>query len=84
MLALQVNAAGPVVVCLDTIGSPADTVLYVRQTCDNPNTEVGCDDGGRASQVQVELQPGIPYFIIVDTHGVAHDGNLNLSVGPCP
>ncbi len=57
--------------------------LYVRRTCDDPNSELGCDDGRRAGSDygRIVLERGSPgdYWIIVDTsRGVG--GPFRLSI----
>ena len=55
-----------------TVQATFDTVLHVRSACDDPQTQLVCnDDGGQGtmSRVGIEwLEPGI-YFIFVDGFG---------------
>ena len=90
--AFAVDAATPV--CLDTNGSALDTVLYVRTTCDDAASELGCNDdngaGGFWSRLQVQAVPGVDYFVYVDGYTSAFAGpsagayTLNVTLGACP
>jgi hypothetical protein len=54
----------------DVDGRPVDPMLYVRTTCDDPETELACDDDGGAllldSSLERDFAPG-EYFVVVDT-----------------
>ncbi len=79
--------------CVNTLGSAIDTVVYVRTACDDPDSEVACDDDnfainpdeGRSAAVTIEVaDPGQAYFIFVDGFGV--DGGaytVTISDGAC-
>jgi len=73
-------------VCLDTVGSTFDTVLYVRQGDCGTGAEVGCDDNGLGlwSRLQLDATAGTTYSVFVDAR-VAAEGtyHLNLQDGPC-
>ncbi len=55
-----------------------DTVLYLRSTCDDSQTEFACDDdsgGEMGSLLELDLEPG-SYFLFVD--GYASSGTYTL------
>lgn len=75
------------IVCVDTQGSAIDTVLHVRSDCDDPATEIACNDDALGYQSQVEFlaHPGVRYAVFVDSFGAAGgDVTLNVSDGRCP
>ena len=85
--------AGPI--CARTAGSAFDTVLYVRTVCDDPDSEVGCNDdvpavGDTTSAVTVQAAAGVAYYVFVDGYDSALTGPgqgafvLELSEGACP
>ena len=57
---------------IDTHGSEFDTLLAVWSSCDDPNTELACNDdlmvGTRTSEVVIENPALGDYFILVDGH----------------
>ena len=60
-----------------------DTLLYLRRTCADPNSEVACDDdsrppGGRGSRITARLEPGT-WFLFLDAYGNA-GGDYALDV----
>lgn len=68
----------------DTAGSRFDTVLYVRRACNDPETEIGCNDdseAGLSSRVEVELDAGDTVYAIIDAHGRLGDWILTID-GP--
>jgi hypothetical protein len=85
--------AGPI--CARTAGSAFDTVLYVRTACDDPDSEVGCNDDVEAgvdptSKLTVQAAAGVDYFVFVDGYDSLASGPgqgafvLELSAGVCP
>jgi len=75
--------------CLDTRSSAFDTVLYVHEAeCGLDAAEVACnDDANRrvtASLAQFEAEPGVTYFIFVDS-AVRGGGDWQLTInrGAC-
>lgn len=78
--------------CLSTLGSTFDTVLYVRaDACDDPAAEVACNDdadaiaGGNRAALTLAVSAGRTWFVFVDGFGAANDGPFVLRVldGPC-
>ncbi len=64
------------------IAGGIDTVLYVRSDCDDPDSEIACDDDGgegNSSRLELELRAGQTVFIIIDSFGAA-GGEWTLSV----
>ena len=80
--------AGPV--CIDAAGLDYDTVLYLRQgECTDAEQEIACDDDGGGnfdSQIEIEVQADVDYYLFVDGFGSLMVGSyqLSLSSGPCP
>jgi hypothetical protein len=72
------------VISTDHPETTVDTVLYVVEICNNPDTELGCDDdGGERSHTSMltlsDLPPGT-YYIIVDSFGPGSLGDFKLTV----
>jgi hypothetical protein len=62
-----------------------DTVIYVRTVCQNPATEMGCDDDGgttqpNSSQLVIPLADPGSYYIIVDAFGPGSLGDFRVTV----
>jgi hypothetical protein len=62
-----------------------DTVLYLRTTCQDPQSELGCNDDVSdltfsSRLVVAELAAGT-YFLVVDAHDNASQGAYKLAVG---
>lgn len=58
-----------------TVEAEYDCVLYVRRSCVDSSSEVGCnDDAGEAnrSELDLDLEPGT-YFVFVDGYGQANE-----------
>ena len=81
-------------VCFDLTGSEYDTVLYIRTACDDPDSEVACNDdnrditGGTQSAISLDAEAGTQYFVFVDGFsgfGAVSDGAyvLNVTPGAC-
>jgi len=65
---------------IDTFGSDYDTMLYVLpEYCGGPSIECNDDWSETTSRIDVELEAGQPYTIIVDGWGPSA-GNFNLNV----
>jgi len=66
---------GPVVVSTDHEGTEYDTVLYVREDCIDPATEIACNDdidskkSSASSELYFDAVAGESYSIIVDGWG---------------
>lgn len=80
--------------CASTLRTPrtADTSVYIRTTCDDPETEIGCNDDAEVDQftvnsaVEFEAEAGTTYYVFVDSFGLASSGDFILEMleGPCP
>lgn len=60
-----------------------DTVVYVRTTCGDPETELTCIDdssGSLQSRVRALVEAGVPVFLFVDGAGPSDHGILTLEV----
>ena len=71
---MTVNLGGPT-------ATSYDSVLYVRKSCGDPNSELACDDatadGGEV--VKIPVVAHVPYYIVVDGYGGA-SGNFQVHV----
>lgn len=80
---------GPV--CARTLGSEAelDTVVYVRDTCADPDSERVChddvEDGVITSAADFDAVAGEPVYVFVDTYTLDDVGRYVLALvpGPC-
>ncbi|MEE2787543.1 MAG: hypothetical protein VX589_09405 [Myxococcota bacterium] len=68
---------------IDTVGSSFDTLLAVWRRCDDPSSEVTCNDdlspGRRASEILLNNPALGDYFILIDGHGrSAGEFTLNI------
>lgn len=67
----------------DSLATTLDTVLYVRSVCQDPATELACDDdvasGNARSHLTVPLAPG-SYYLVVDGRNVGSAGSYTLTV----
>ncbi len=76
--------------CLDTKGSNSDTVIHVRQgDCSSLRSEIACAtsvDGNapNVAQLEITFQPGVHYFIFVDSLSASNSWMLNMVEGECP
>ena len=73
-------------VCIDTIGSSMDTVLYLRDSC--PGTsDIACNDDtvglGNASRIQFFADADTRYFINVDSYITPGPYILRVRYGSC-
>ena len=84
--AFRLAAAGTV--CLSTEGSRFDTVLHVRTTCADADSEAACnDDGGpgTTSQMDFDAAAQTTYFVFVDGFGGGSSGDyvFSITLGAC-
>ena len=75
--------------CLNTAESSYDTLLYVREICDDPETEISCDDDsgeGNAAELELDLFPGDIVYVFVDAYSsrISGDYRLEIAEGACP
>ncbi len=71
-------------VFLDAMVSGFDTVMYLRGDCENPDTEIACNDdatppGGLGSRVEATLEPGT-YYLFIDSFGEETLGTYTLDI----
>ena len=82
-VAYEFTVAGGASVIVSTVSAATafDTVLYVREECLDPSSEIACNDdfGGSASQVSFDALDGVTYYIIVDGYAGA-DGAFELTL----
>ena len=79
---VDVTRRTALLVSTDFAATTADTVVYVRSDCQDPGTEVACDDdagSALASSLQVVVDPGV-YYIVVDAHDHSVGGDFELHV----
>lgn len=71
--------------CATTRGSAhPDTVVYVRERCGDPSSEIACNDdfGTLASAASFYATQGRSYDIVVDGYGTSSAGDYQLIVLP--
>lgn len=79
-------SSGPtaLVVSTDYPETTLDTVVYVRTDCQDPGTELGCDDDGGAldssSKLVITDAPAGDYHIIVDSFGPSSLGSFKVTI----
>ena len=70
-------------VTVTTSGEEGDTVLYIREDCADPESEVDCSDDGEElglfSQIEADLDAGT-YYIFADTYGSAATFDVLVTV----
>ena len=85
------------IVCVQTAGSDVeDTLIYVRSSCDEPDTELVCSDSvdypaDRTSALEFMARADTDYYLFVDQYGgqfreeepAAGDYVLTVSEGRC-
>ncbi len=76
----------PETLTIEAVVSGFDTVMYLRRVCNDPATEIACDDDGgpgTGSRIVATLEPGTAY-LFVDGYGSAAGAfTLTLQV-QCP
>jgi large repetitive protein len=77
--------SGPVslLVSTDHPETTLDTVVYVRTVCQNPATELACDDDGGTGHTSTAIVPLADigtYYIIVDAFGPGSLGDFHVTV----
>ena len=84
---LTLTEDGPVIVSLENPGTDYDTVLYVRETCVDPGSEIACNDDGPEGLASVLFFDGVkdtPYTIIVDGYADAAGAyEMSLTIPVC-
>jgi hypothetical protein len=78
VFALILTATADVTVTTELAGTTYDTVLHVRQDCTDRTSEVGCLDGGSGDTLVLPALPAGTYFVVVDSHSIANEGNFEL------
>jgi hypothetical protein len=79
------NEGAGVVITTDASGRGTDPVLYMRRQCDDPGSEVACNDdfGGLNSQLSFDLLDAGVYFVFADTFN-ARPATYGMSVEVTP
>ena len=84
---LTMGEDGPVIVSLSNEGTDYDTIMYVRETCLDPGSEIACnDDGpeGLSSVLFFDAVKDVTYTIVIDGYGdntdTPYTGNYELSL----
>lgn len=79
--AFELAATADVLVDTTLPGTNYDTVLHVRQgACEDATSEVGCLDRGVGDDLNLPGLPAGTYFVIVDSHTIANEGNFELMI----
>jgi hypothetical protein len=74
--------------CLDTKGSRGPAFLYVRETCENSDTEIGCAVSAAmgtefVATLELTLTAGQTYAIFIDAGTEPLNWMLNIRLGEC-
>jgi hypothetical protein len=81
--AIVIEQPSVLVATTDLPQTNTDTVLYLRTTCGDEGSELGCNDnlgaGNSRSRLVVTVDPGV-YYLIVDGRNAAGGGNFGLRV----
>ncbi|MEM9488923.1 MAG: PPC domain-containing protein, partial [Myxococcota bacterium] len=79
---IDVTEPTTLLISTDFADTDLDTVVYLRSTCRDSSTELGCSDDSdslRSSLLVPVTEPG-EYFIVVDAHNSSSDGAYRLQV----
>lgn len=77
---IDVPAGANVVLTNDLPGTTYDTILYVRTVCEDPGTELACDDPAVGDTIMFTAPTAGVYFVIVDSHTPTNEGDFELLV----
>ena len=83
---LTLTEDAPVIVSLENAGTTYDTVMYVREACLDPGSEIACNDDGAdlASVLFFDAVKDTTYTIVIDGFGDASgDYELSLTIPVC-
>ena len=73
-------------VCVSTVGSAYDTVLYARATCGGAR-DIACNDDtvGQQSEIELNVTAGTPVYLFIDGYNnTTGDYRLTIASGACP
>jgi len=72
-------------VCINTIGSAFDTVLYARTTCGGREIDCNDDTLGQQSEIELDVTAGTPVYLFIDGfENSTGDYRLTIAEGACP
>ncbi len=72
-------------VCINTVGSAYDTVLYARTNCGSTR-DLACNDDtlGQQSEIQLDVTTGTPVYLFIDGFNASTGGyRLTIAAGAC-
>ncbi len=80
------SIAGDSPICLSAQGVGVDPVLYVRTDCEEPESEVACNDDyiGLDAALSLNAEADVTYYLYVDSYNGSGEYTLDMSVGECP
>ena len=87
VIAWTPTTSGPV--CVDTVGSSYDTVLYARETCTSTGSQLACSDDAPGisprSAITLEASAGTTIYVVVDafSFGAGSTFDVNFAAGDC-
>ena len=85
VVAIQIEV--PSSLTVETVEAAHDPMLFLRAMCDEPDTQIACDDDGgerTLSRLSVaRLEPGV-YFLFVDGYGANSAGPVDVSISIVP
>ena len=70
-------ASGRLLLELDDARTDFDTILYARDRCDAPESELGCDDDGGeglSSRLRLDVEAGRAVDVVIDGYGEHSQG----------
>jgi hypothetical protein len=82
---LDVPAGADVTITTDLPGTTADSVIYVRSDCADPESEVDCNDDGEEigpSLLELTDLAADTYYVFVDTYGLGGPVEVMATVTP--
>jgi len=82
---VKLTATAPVAVVIKALASH-DTLLHLRSTCGDANTELACDDdsaGNMQAMLQADLEAG-DSWLFVDAYGASTSGPVTVEVTATP
>lgn len=63
----------------DLAGTGYDAIIYARRACDQPDTDLACNDDGQGDTITFEADVAGTYYIVIDSHE-GESGNYELLV----
>ena len=73
---------------VNMVAGSYDSVLHIRSSCDDQNSEIACDDDGAdegllSATTVNDLEPGV-YYVFIDGFGGSSSGTATVNVTVTP